>query len=74
MFLFQCKCLTRATVHSLLEYLEFIVELCKQGALAKRSRNEASLQLVSDVVTCSNLLLGVSRLRQQLQKNIFIEQ
>lgn len=71
MFFFQGKCLTRSTVHSLLEYLELVVELCKQGALAKRSRNEASLQLVSDVVTCSDLLLGVCRLRQQLQKSIF---
>lgn len=64
----KCKfwCLTRAAVHSLLEYLEFIVELCKQGALAERSRDETSLQLVSDVVTCCNLLLGLSRLGQQL--------
>lgn len=73
-FFSQCKCLTRSTVHSFLEYLELVVELCKQGALAKRSWNEASLQLVSDVVSCSNLLLGVSRLRQQLQKSIFKDQ
>lgn len=56
-------------MHGLLQDLEFIVELCKQGALAKRSRDEASLQLVSDVVTRCYLLLGVSRLGQQLQKH-----
>lgn len=55
-------------MHSLLEDLQFIVKLCKQGAFAKRSRNEAPLQLVGDVVTRSNFLLGVGRLRQQLQK------
>lgn len=53
-------------MHGLLEDLEFIVELCKQRALAERSRDKASLQLVGDVVTCCNLLLGVSWLSQQL--------
>lgn len=57
-------------MHGLLQDLEFIVELCKQGALAERSRDEASLQLVSDVVTCCDLLLGVSGLGQQLDEHI----
>lgn len=56
-------------MHSLLQDLEFIVELCKQGALAERSRDEASLQLVSDVVTSCDLLLGVSWLGQQLDEH-----
>ncbi len=68
-FLLQYKCLTGAAVHSLLQDLELIVELCKQGALAERSRDEASLKLVSDVVTSCNLLLGVSGLGQQLHKH-----
>lgn len=53
-------------MHGLLQDLEFIVELCKQGALAQRSGDEASLQLVGDVVTRRDLLLGVSGLGQQL--------
>jgi len=54
-------------VHSLFEDLKLIVELCEQGALAERSRDEASLQLVCDVVARRNLLLGVGRLGQQLE-------
>lgn len=57
-------------MHSLLQDLEFIVELCEKGAFAKRTWDEASLQLVSDVMPCRYLLLGVSRLGQQLQKQI----
>lgn len=53
-------------MHGLLQDLELIVELCKQGALAQRSGDEASLQLVGDVVTRCDLLLGVSGLGQQL--------
>jgi len=53
-------------VHRLLEDLEFVVELGKQGALAERPRDEAPLQLVGDVVTRRDLLLGVGGLRQQL--------
>lgn len=53
-------------MHGLLQDLEFIVELCKQGALAQRSGDEASLKLVGDVVTRCDLLLGVSGLGQQL--------
>lgn len=56
-------------MHGLLQDLELIVELCKQRALAERSRDEASLQLVGDVVTCCNLFLGVSWLGQQLDEN-----
>lgn len=56
-------------MHSLLEDLEFVVELCKQGALAERPRDEASLQLVGDVVACCDLLLGVGRLGQQLDEH-----
>lgn len=56
-------------MHSLLQDLQLVVKLCKQGAFAKRSRDEASFQLVSDVVTCCDLLLGVSRLGQQLDRH-----
>lgn len=61
--------LTGSAVNSLLEDLELIIEFCEQGAFGKRARDEASLQLVSDVVTCRYLLLGVGRLGQQLQKH-----
>lgn len=53
-------------MHGLLQDLEFTVELCKQGVLAQRSGDEASLQLADDVVTRCDLLLGVSGLGQQL--------
>ncbi len=35
--MFEFECQTGAAVHSFLQNLEFIVELCKQGALAERS-------------------------------------
>lgn len=56
-------------MNSLLEDLELIVELSKKGALAKRAWDEAPLQLVSDVVSCRYLLLGIGWLGQQLQKH-----
>lgn len=62
------SCLTGATVNGLFEDLELIVELSKQRALAKRTRDEAPLQLVGDVVPCCYLLLGICWLGQQLQK------
>lgn len=55
-------------MHGLLQYLQLVVELGKEGAFAKRPRDEAALQLVGDVVACSDLLLGVSGLRQQLPR------
>ena len=57
---------TRATVHGLLEDLQLVVELCEQGALAEGAGDEATLQLVSDVVAGRDLLLGVSWLGQEL--------
>lgn len=60
--------LTRAAVHGLFEDLELVVELCKQRALAERPRDEAPLQLVGDVVACRDLLLGLGRLGQQLER------
>lgn len=57
---------TRAAVDCLFQDLEFVVELCKQRALAERPGDEAALQLVGDVVPCRDLLLGVGRLGQQL--------
>lgn len=66
--MFRFGSLTGAAVHGFLQDLELIVELCKQGALAKRTRDEATLQLVGDVVAGCDLLLGVCRLGQQLHQ------
>lgn len=55
-------------MNGLFQDLELIVELGKQGALAERTRDEAPLQLVGDVVPCCYLLLGICWLGQQLEK------
>lgn len=59
--------LTRAAVHRFLEDLQLVIELGDEGALAERARDEASLQLVGDVLPGSQLLVVLSRLGQQLQ-------
>ena len=56
-------------MHGLLKDLQLVVELGKQRALAERPWDEAALQLVGDVMAGRDLLLGVSRLRQQLDTN-----
>lgn len=54
-------------MHGLLQDLQLVVEFCKEGALAQRPRDEATLQLVGDMVASRDLLLGVGGLRQQLR-------
>lgn len=60
--------LTGAAVNGLLQDLQLVVKLGEQGALAERPRDEATLELVGDVVTCCDLLLRVSWLSQQLAR------
>lgn len=60
--------LTRPAVHCLLQDLQLVIELCDEGALAEGARYEPSLQLVSDVLPGSQLLVVLSRLGQQLRK------
>lgn len=47
-------------MYSLLEDLELIVELCDERALAERPWDEAPLQLVSNVLPGSHLLMILS--------------
>jgi len=54
-------------VHCLLQDLQLVIELSDEGALAERARYEPSLQLVSNVLSGSQLLMVLSRLGQQLQ-------
>lgn len=58
--------LTRPAVHGLLQDLQLVIELGDEGALAERARYEPSLQLVSNVLSGSQLLVVLSRLGQQL--------
>lgn len=54
-------------MHGLLQDLQLVIELGNEGALAERARYEPSLQLVSNVLSGSQLLVVLSRLGQQLQ-------
>lgn len=54
-------------MHCLLQDLQLIIEFSNEGALAERARYEPSLQLVSNVLSGSQLLMVLSRLGQQLQ-------
>lgn len=60
--------LTRPTVHCLLQDLQLVIEFCDEGALTERAWYEPSLQLVSDVLSGSQLLMVLSRLGQQLRR------
>lgn len=54
-------------MHCLLQDFQLIIEFCNEGALAERPRYEPSLQLVSNVLSCSQLLVVLGRLGQQLR-------
>lgn len=53
-------------MHCLLQDLQLVIEFCNEGALAERAWDEPSLQLVSNVLSRSQLLMVLSWLGQQL--------